>query len=115
MKDFLRQLDKQGDSSWLSEWDAAHYNGEHAIKKEILERLKIVLDEKSILTIQKITCSGKQTETNQVRGWMHLWEVADVEKVPFKPENSSLLKDMVAGDQSKPSDNPGLRANGWRM
>ena len=44
-----------------------------------------------------------------------MWEVADVERIPFKPANAGLLKDCVAQDPSKPHTNPGLAAKGWRL
>ena len=110
VKDFLRSLEKKGDPAWIQEWDAASPTQ----KKMIMERLKLQLDEKSVLTIKQTTTSGTRTENGVVRGWMALWEVADVEKIPFKPENSGLLKDCVANDQSKPHTNPSLAAKGWR-
>ena len=73
-----------------------------------MERLKLQLDEKSVLTIRHQTQAGTRTETKQVRGWMSLWEVADVEKISFDPKYSNLLKDCVADDESKQHPNPTL-------
>ena len=115
MKDFLRSLEAKGDPTWIQEWEKAHWNGQHDTKKAILERLKMALDEKSVLTVSHNVTSGRQTETNQVRGWMALWEVADVEKIPFKLDNASLLRDVVANDQSKPHPNESLAKKGWRV
>ena len=111
VKDFLRSLEKKGDGSWLQEWDAANYSD----KRQIMERLKLQLDEKSVLTIRHQTQAGTRTETKQVRGWMSLWEVADVEKIPFDPKYSNLLKDCVAEDESKPHPNTTLASKGWRV
>ena len=111
IKDFLRSLDKKGDGSWLQEWEQAA----HSDRKAIIERLKLQLDEKSVLTIKQSTKTGTRTEGGEVRGWMALWEVADVEKIPFDPKYSALLKDCVELDESKPHDNPTLARKGWRM
>ena len=111
VKDFLRSLEKKGDGSWLQEWEQAS----HSDRKAIIERLKLQLDEKSVLSIKQSTTTGTRTEGGEVRGWMALWEVADVEKIPFKPKYSSLLKDCVEQDESRPHDNPTLARKGWRM
>ena len=111
IKDFLRSLEKKGDGSWLQEWEQAS----HSDRKAIIERLKLQLDEKSVLSIKQSTSTGTRTEGGEVRGWMALWEVADVEKIPFKPKYSCLLKDCVELDESKPHDNPTLARKGWRM
>ena len=111
IKDFLRSLEKKGDGSWLQEWEQAS----HSDRKAIIERLKLQLDEKSVLSIKQSTSTGTRTEGGEVRGWMALWEVADVEKIPFKPKYSGLLKDCVEQDESKPHDNPTLARKGWRM
>ena len=110
VKDFLKSLERKGDDSWLKEWDAAG----HADKRAIMERLKLQLDEKSVLTVRQSTSAGSRTEHKQVRGWMSLWEVADVEKIPFDPKYSSLLMDCVADDESKAHSNPTLAKKGWR-
>ena len=111
VKDFLKSLEKKGDGSWLAEWEGAN----HAHKKAIMERLKLQLDEKSVLTIKQKTSAGTRTEHKQVRGWMSLWEVADVEKIPFDPKYSTLLQDCVADDESKAHPNPQLAKKGWRV
>ena len=66
-------------------------------------------------TIAKRIAKRTRTEGGEVRGWMALWDVADVEKIPFKPKYYSLLKDCVAQDETKPHHNPTLARNGWMM
>ena len=111
VKDFLRSLERKGDPTWVDEWDIA----DHKSKKLIMERLKMELDEKSVLTITQKASSGSRVESKQIRGWMSLWEVAEVEKIPFKPEYADLLKDLVADDESKPHPNPRMAKKGWRV
>ena len=110
VKDFLRSLDKRGDGSWLLAWESSSQSE----KKAIIERLKLQLDEKSVLTIRQSSKAGTRTEHKQVRGWMSLWEVADVEKIPFDPKYTSLLQDCVADDESRVHSNPTLAKKGWR-
>ena len=115
VKDFLRSLEKKGDPSWLNEWNQAHEMSSHENKKAIMERLKMELDQKNLLIVVRSVASGKELSTTQVRGWMALWEVADVEKIPFKPENAALLRDLVANEQSKPHPTEALAQKGWRV
>ena len=110
VKDFLKKLDRAGDASWLQEWDGSSY----ADKRAIMERLKLQLDEKAVLSIKHTTRAGARTEHGVVRGWMALWEIADVEKIPFDPKYSSLLEDCVVDDESRPHSNPQLAKKGWR-
>ena len=110
IKDFLKALEKKGDSSWLSSWN----NANHANKKLILERLKLELDDQNLLTVTQHDSAGKRTSTDQVRGWMALWEVAGVEKIPFDPKFHSVLQGLVEGDESRPHSKPNLAAKGWR-
>jgi len=111
VKDFLRSLDKKGDPTWLEAWD----NANHANKKLIIERMKVELDEKNLLTVTHKTSAGKRTKTTEIRGWMSLWEVADVEKVPFDPKYNTVLMDLISGDQSRVHENAALAAKGWRQ
>ena len=52
VKDFLKSLENNGDSSWLQEWNKAHHMNHHDRKRAILERLKMELDQKNLLTVQ---------------------------------------------------------------
>ena len=110
VRDFLKSLAAKGDKSWLEEWTVASHDN----KKKILERLKMELDQKSLLTVIQTTSSGKVSSTEQVRGWMALWEVANVEKIPFEPKYTDVLMALVESDQSRPHSKPGLAAKGWR-
>ena len=110
VRDFLKSLAAKGDKSWLEEWTVASHDN----KKKILERLKMELDQKSLLTVIQTTSSGKTSSTEAFRGWMALWEVAEVESIPFKPQYQEVLQALVENDQSRPHSKPGLAAKGWR-
>ena len=110
IKDFMKALEKKGDPSWLQAWSSAS----HANKKLILERLKLELDDKNLLTVVQHDLAGKHTSTEQARGWMALWEVADVEKIPFDSKFSAVLLALVENDESRPHSKPNLAAKGWR-
>ncbi len=111
VKDFLRSLEKKGDATWLDAWD----NANHANKRLIIERMKVELDANNLLTVTHKESSGKRTKTTEIRGWMSLWEVADVEKVPFDPKYNTVLMDLTSTDQSRVHENAALAAKGWRQ
>ena len=110
VKDFLRSVEKKGDVSWIKAYDG----GDQTTKRAVLERLKFVLDEKSLLCVKHSITAGKQTRSREIRGWMSLWEVADVEKIPFDPKYTAVLQSLVSDDDSRPHSKPQLAATGWR-
>ena len=52
-----------------------------------------------------------QSEVSDVTGWLHNWEVADVEKFPSDPDMMSKLLRFVSDCPSQPSDKPELAAD----
>ena len=44
-----------------------------------------------------------------------MWEVADVEKVPFDPKYNTVFMDLISTDQSRVHENAALAAKGWRQ
>ena len=52
-----------------------------------------------------------QSEVSDVTGWLHIWEIADVEKFPSDPDMMSKLLRFVSDCPSQPSDKPELAAD----
>ena len=68
------------------------------------------LDDQNMLSVTQHESAGKRTTTDQVRGWMALWEVANVDKIPFEPKYTDVLMALVENDQSRPHSKPSLAA-----
>ena len=56
-----------------------------------------------------------QSEVSDVTGWLHIWEIADVEKFPYRPPDPGMMAKLmhfVSDCPSRPSEKPELAANG---
>ena len=109
IKDALRKVEKDGNSGWLE----AYEGGTTAEKKQVLNRLVMCLDKADMMIMKKDTC-GERTSGKEQRGWCALWEVANMEKIPFESKFGPILLDLVKNDKSRPHRNPELAAKGWR-
>ena len=112
VKDHLVRLEKQqGWSFPLEHWKSTK---SYSAKREIA--MKLALDRTGaffkVLETQSLQTSHTKSLTT---GWLHIWEVADVEKFPYRPDDQGLmdqLLDFVSDCASRPSEKPALAAKG---
>ena len=65
----------------------------------------------SFIRVTRTESLESQNEVSDVTGWLHIWEIADVEKFPSDPDMMSKLLRFVSDCPSQPSDKPELAAD----
>eukprot|EP00974_Lingulodinium_polyedra_P063073 6086518-Lingulodinium_polyedra.AAC.1 len=57
----------------------------------------------------------KESSKATASGWLHIWEIADLEKFPYMPDSENMMAKLmkfVANVPSRPSEKPELASAG---
>ena len=78
--------------------------------------LKLATDKTaSFLRVTQTEALRSQSEVSDVIGWLQMWDIADVEKFPYRPsdpDTTAKLMRFVSDCPSRPSEKPELAADG---
>ena len=109
--DHLSRLSKGGWNYPVEQWKAQKG---YAAKRAFAHKLAFD-PEGAWLRVQEKSELKNSEEKSAVSGWIHIWEVAALEKFPYDPNhaaNMETLYKMVAGCDSRPSEKEELAKDG---
>ena len=109
--DSVKRFAKNGFDAPMEEWKKCKT---WEAKREFA--LKLATDKTaSFIHVTQTEALKSQTEVSDVTGWLHIWEIADVEKFPYRtsdPDMMAKLMRFVSDCPSRPSEKPELAADG---
>ena len=83
-------------------------------KREVALKLATDKTASFIRVTQSEPLKGR-SEVSDVTGWLHIWEIADVDKFPCRPSDPDVMAKLmrfVSDCPSRPSEKPELAADG---
>ena len=74
--------------------------------------LKLATDKTaSFIRVTQTEALKSQSEVSDVTEWLHMWEIAHVDKFPYRPSDPDMMANFVS-DCPRPSEKPELAADG---
>ena len=77
--------------------------------------LKLATDKTaSFIRVTQTESLKNQGQVSDVTGWLHIWEIADVDKFPYRPSDPDMMAKLmrfVSDCPSRPSEKPELAAD----
>ena len=109
--DSVKRFAKNGCDAPMEEWKKCRT---WEAKREFA--LKLATDKTaSFIRVTQTEALKSQSEVSDVTGWLHIWEIAGVEKFPYRssdPDMMAKLMRFVSDRLSRPSEKPELAADG---
>ena len=111
IRNHLSQLKKEGNAT---PWENYKQLSSNKQRKEFA--LKLQVDPAgSFCTVSSSSSVTHSNETGAIMDWMSIFEVADVEKIPFCEQNKDILQKLVSKAPSRPHENEALAADGHKQ
>ena len=108
---YLKQLASNGNTAPLQTYQSKSGN---IAKLNFLKSLSLDPEGAFCQVTEKETGST-EVERKTIDGWVHLWELAAFENIPFTADNMPLIEAVAAGYDKEPSYNKTLRDQGHHV